>query len=63
MDNGFLKEQIITYMGNKRKLLNIISDELDEIKKAMKKDKKDDLGTLLLFLQAHGKKKAKKKKK
>src|SRR5210317_1243070 len=39
MDNGFLKEQIITYMGNKRKLLNIISDELDEIKKAMKKDK------------------------
>ncbi len=29
----------------------------------MKKDKKDDLGTLLLFLQAHGKKKAKKKKK
>ena len=38
MDNGFLKEQIITYMGNKRKLLNIISDELDEIKKAMKKD-------------------------
>ena len=39
MDNKFLKEQIITYMGNKRKLLNIISDELDEIKKAMKKDK------------------------
>jgi hypothetical protein len=29
----------------------------------MKKDKKDDLGTLLLFLQAYGKKKAKKKKK
>lgn len=32
----------------------------------MKKDKKDqadELGSLLLFLQAHGKKKAKKKKK
>ena len=27
------------------------------------KDKKDTLGTLLLFLQAHGKKKANKKKK
>ena len=29
----------------------------------MKKEKKDDLGTLLLFLQAYAKKKAKKKKK
>ena len=38
-ENRFLKEQIITYMGNKRKLLNIISDELDEIKKTMGKDK------------------------
>ncbi len=27
-----------------------------------KKDKSDNLGTLLLFLQAHGKKKSKKKK-
>ncbi len=28
-----------------------------------KKDKPDNLGTLLLFLQAHGKKKSSKKKK
>lgn len=28
-----------------------------------KKEKADELGTLLLFLQAHGKKKSKKKKK
>jgi len=31
--------------------------------KKSKKDKLDDLATLLLFLQAHGKKKSKKKKK
>ena len=30
--NPFLTEQIITYMGNKRKLLTIIGDTIDDIK-------------------------------
>ena len=34
----FLKSQIITYMGNKRKLLDTIGDSIDEVKNEMKKD-------------------------
>ena len=31
MENNYLKDQIITYMGNKRKLLDIIENSIDQI--------------------------------
>lgn len=34
----YLSDQIITYMGNKRKLLNYIGNAVDEIKISLKKD-------------------------
>jgi len=37
----YLNEQIITYIGNKRKLLNEIEHEIVKIKKHLKKDKLD----------------------
>jgi len=36
---SFLKEQIITYMGNKRKLLSNIESIIEDIKRELKKDK------------------------
>ena len=38
MENNYLKDQIITYMGNKRKLLTNIETEVDKIKKKLNKD-------------------------
>ena len=38
MDNPFFKKQIITYMGNKRKLLPQINDILDMVKDDLKKE-------------------------
>ena len=37
--SNYLKDQIITYMGNKRKLIDIIEKELEEIKKKENKEK------------------------
>ena len=39
MENNFLTSQIITYMGNKRKLLPYIEDSVDKIREILKKDK------------------------
>lgn len=36
--DAYLTDQIITYMGNKRKLLNHIGNAIDEIKTSLKKD-------------------------
>ena len=38
MQDVFLKKQIITYMGNKRKLLPQINDILDMVKEDLKKE-------------------------
>jgi adenine-specific DNA-methyltransferase len=38
MDNPFFKKQIITYMGNKRKLIPQINDILDMVKDDLKKE-------------------------
>jgi len=40
-NEDFLTEQIITYIGNKRALLNFIGTAMDRIKKELKKDKLD----------------------
>ena len=37
MDDNFLKKQIITYMGNKRKFMKILSDILDDVSKQLNK--------------------------
>ena len=37
MNDGFLKKQIITYMGNKRKFMNILSDIVDNISNELDK--------------------------
>src|SRR6056297_3023057 len=37
--NVYLSKQIITYLGNKRKLLPYIEKEINQIKKQLKKDK------------------------
>ena len=39
MENNFLTGQIITYMGNKRKLLPVIEDSVENIRKKLNKDK------------------------
>ena len=38
-DDRYLKEQLITYIGNKRSLLNYINKEIELIKNDLKKDK------------------------
>lgn len=38
MSHQYLKEQIITYMGNKRKLLNVIEEVINEIKTSLDKE-------------------------
>lgn len=40
-NNNFLTEQIITYIGNKRKLLTQINDEIIKLKYTLQKDKVD----------------------
>lgn len=37
MDEEFLKKQIITYMGNKRKFMKILSDIVDDVEKELDK--------------------------
>ena len=37
MDDEFLKKQIITYMGNKRKFMKILSDIVDDVEKELNK--------------------------
>jgi len=39
MNDEFLKKQIITYMGNKRKFINIIGDIVDSVKSELNTDK------------------------
>ena len=38
MDDGYLKKQIITYMGNKRKFMPILNDIIDSIQQKLKKE-------------------------
>ena len=39
MNDKFLKKQIITYMGNKRKFISIIGDIVDNVKSELNTDK------------------------
>ncbi len=55
----FLKKQIITYIGNKRNLLNFINDGVNFVKKELKKNKLNSVdlfsgsGIVARFLKAH----------
>lgn len=61
-DEAYLTTQIITYIGNKRSLLNFIGDGIKEVKKRLNKDKLDivDLfsgsGIVSRFLKQHSNK-------
>jgi adenine-specific DNA-methyltransferase len=61
-NNSYLTEQIITYIGNKRALLNFIGTAVDKVKKDLKKDKLDTVdifsgsGIVSRFLKQHSKK-------
>ena len=48
----FLKSQIITYMGNKRKLLSIIGDAVDEVKED--ESKQSEMNLILEGLVPNG---------